>query len=596
MIYAKRGGTDVGTFSSAVDLAFNISQMPDNPISYPKTWKPFFDFGLRILSPLRTYLINLNNNEKFVQIVIRTPSNIKLMGQLKNQNDETIDCADRVYYDRQKDFWRCKFAPNENGIFDAVILAKKNTDPESYSSAVSFKINANQVSSPPLSFPNTWQLFYDLDLRILYPIGRGIILLNNKPSFAEIRVKAPNDVSLISQFRNDKHEEVPGGKQVYYDREKDFWRCKFAPNRIGLFEAMILAKKKSDSGNFTSVALFKIELTQLSTQPLCFLNTTQLFYDLKLKVLSPVGRYKINLPEKSSFVEICLKTPNDVALLGQLMNSNKERIPNADQVYYDRHKDIWRCQFAPDRNGLFDAIIVAKRKSDPDLYSTAITFQIEANHIHHPPLTFPQTWQSFYDFDLTIIAPQARSSAIWSDNASYAEILIQAPDDTQLSCRIEYNHIKIENGSLAQYNHEKGYWQLLFAPERTGVHELIIYAKRINDIESSSTSVVKFNLDVTKLRKPMKFPLIYTQFETTKCRIYTPLNGLLKKDSIIPLHCIIPGATSIQLTIDSKRLKSAGYEDPIFHQEITVGSEEVILYAKYGENPHYISLIKYSVE
>jgi hypothetical protein len=278
------------------------------------------------------------------------------------------------------------------------------------------------------------------------------------------------------------------------------------------------------------------------------------------------------------------------------MNSNNERLLNADQVYYDRHKNIWRCRFSPNHNGLFDAIIMAKKKTDSGLYSTVVVFQIEANHIHTPPLTFPQTWQLFYDFNLKIEAPRSCSSAVWLENASYAEILIQTPDDIQLSCRIEYNGVQIENGSLAQYNYEKQLWQLLFAPERTGLHELIVYAKRINDIESSSSAVVKFNLDVTTLRQPIKFPMIYTEFETTKCRIYTPLNGILKKGSIIPIHCIIPGAMSIQLTVDSKRLRSEGYEDPILRREIFVGSEEVTIYAKYDENPHYISLIKYSVE
>jgi hypothetical protein len=329
---------------------------------------------------------------------------------------------------------------------------------------------------------------------------------------------------------------------------------------------------------------------------MCFLNTTQLFHDLKLKVLSPVDRNKIILSEKSSFVEICLKTPNDVALLGQLIDSNKEQISDADQVYYDRHKDIWRCKFAPNHNGLFDAIILAKENSNSSLYLTTVTFQIEAHHIYRPPLTFPQTWQLFYDFNLKIEAPRSRSSAIWAENASYAEILIRAPDDIQLSCQIEYNNVKIENGSLAQYNYEKQLWQLLFAPERTGLHELIIYAKQTNDNESSSNAVVKFHLDVPILRQSMKFPMIYTQFETNKCRIYTPLNGILKKGSIIPIHCVIPGAISIQLTIDSKRLQSRGYEDPILQQEITVGSEDVTIFARYDENPHYTSLIKYFVE
>jgi len=98
----------------------------------------------------------------------------------------------------------------------------------------------------------------------------------------------------------------------------------------------------------------------------------------------------------------------------------------------------------------------------------------------------PYAWHLFYDLGLKIEAPRNRSNAIWPDNASYAEVLIQAPKEIQLSCNIEYNNVKIENGSLAQYNHEKQHWQLLFAPERTGSHELIVYAKQTTDSESSS--------------------------------------------------------------------------------------------------------------
>jgi hypothetical protein len=82
----------------------------------------------------------------------------------------------------------------------------------------------------------------------------------------------------------------------------------------------------------------------------------------------------------------------------------------------------------------------------------------------------------------------------------------------------------------------KKLWHLSFAPEWTGPHELIVYAKRTNDRESSSKSVVKFNLDATKLRRPMKFSMIYTQFQTKKCQIYTPMDGILKKDSVVPIH------------------------------------------------------------
>jgi hypothetical protein len=239
---------------------------------------------------------------------------------------------------------------------------------------------------------------------------------------------------------------------------------------------------------------------------------------------------------------------------------------------------------------------MAKKKSDPGSYTSAVCFKIEAKQIQSPPLSYPHTWPLFYDLGLKIEAPKNRSHAIWPDNASYAEVLMQAPKDIQLSCHIKYNNTAVENGSLAQFDHEKKLWQLLFAPERAGPHELIVFAKRINDKGSPSTAVAKFSLEVTKLRRPMKFPLIYTQFQTNKCRIYTPMDGILKRGAVVPIHCVVPGATDVNITVDSQWLKSEGYTDPTLQRQITVGSKEVVIYAKYGEKSNYNSLVKYTVQ
>ncbi|CAF3613975.1 unnamed protein product [Rotaria socialis] len=130
------------------------------------------------------------------------------------------------------------------------------------------------------------------------------------------------------------------------------------------------------------------------------------------------------------------------------------------------------------------------------------------------------------------------------------------------SSAVERQFSAAENGLLAQFNNDKKLWQLLFAPERTGPHELIVYAKRTKDGESSKSDA-KFNLDVTKLRRPMKFHMIYTQFRTKKCQIYTPMDGILKKGSVVPIHCVISGAKDVNLTIDSNWIKNEGYRDPV---------------------------------
>jgi hypothetical protein len=80
-----------------------------------------------------------------------------------------------------------------------------------------------------------------------------------------------------------------------------------------------------------------------------------------------------------------------------------------------------------------------------------------------------------------------------------------------------------------------------------------------------------------------------------KCRIYEPFNGVLKKDAIVPIHCFIPGAKTVDLKVDSKWLGIKDYEDPILKTEVTVGSTDLTIYAKYEQNTSYDGLVRYSV-
>jgi hypothetical protein len=74
------------------------------------------------------------------------------------------------------------------------------------------------------------------------------------------------------------------------------------------------------------------------------------------------------------------------------------------------------------------------------------------------------------------------------------------------------------------------------------------------------------------------------------------MDGILKKGSIIQIHCVIPGATDVNLIVDSKWLQTEGYKDPILQREISVGSKEVVICGKYGQESTYQDLVKYTVQ
>jgi hypothetical protein len=453
-------------------------------------------------------------------------------------------------------------------------------------------INMDQYMQMPKVHP----AYFEFNVELVSPRNQAHVdLLPDKP-YALVLIRARSNVHLIADLKLNDHK-IDGGHRVIFDDQKQLYCCYFAPSKIGKHKITIYGKQGStEIGTHSAILDLTFNVKQMPSNPISFPETWTRFFDLGLEVISPQNTHLIKLNNGTKHTQIRIKTPDNVQLLGSLKNEQRQKILGGDQVYYDRQNNIWRCNFAPDRDGIFEACIMAKKKSDPGDYTSAVSFKIEAKQIQSPPLSYPKTWQVFHDLGLKIEAPRNCSNAIWPDNASYAEVLIQTPDDVILLCNIKYNNVKIENGSLAQYNHEKQHWQLLFAPEQTGPHELIVYANRTNDSKSSSEEVVKFSLNVTKLRRPMKFPLIYSQFQTKKCRIYTPIDGILKKGSVVPIHCVIPGAREVNLTTDSNWLKSEGYIDPVLQRQITVGSKEVTIYANYGENSSYDGLVKYTVQ
>ena len=443
---------------------------------------------------------------------------------------------------------------------------------------------------PRLSVP-----YFELGLDLIYPRNQAQCDLLPDLPFALVLVRAPTDVQLIADLK--LHDvKIDGGHRVVFDRRRDIYCCYFAPATTGQHKIMIYGKrgpKKADS--FSGAIEMPFSVKQLPRNPVSFPETWTIFYDFDLELISPKNTHVIVLDHGMTHATILLRAPKSVELLGRLEDSEENKLEDGSEVYYDRHKDLWQCSFAPNRDGRFRAMIFAKRTSDTNSFTSAIAFKIEARRLPMPPLSYPKTWQSFYDLDLEIDAPRGRAAAVWPDNASFTEVRVKAPNDVDISCRLEYNDVAVDKGALAQFDSSKQHWQLLFAPQRPGQHKIWIFAGRHSDTDSKSTSVAQLNLNVTKIRDPIQFPLTYGAFDANRCRIYEPLHGVLKRGAKVPVHCAIPGATAIMIHVDSKSIDTNGYADPILRTEIPVGSTDVTIYAKYEHSENYSGLIQYSV-
>ncbi|CAF4161955.1 unnamed protein product, partial [Rotaria magnacalcarata] len=95
-------------------------------------------------------------------------------------------------------------------------------------------------------------------MEVVSPKDTHLIKVHNRQTDAEVLIRAPDDVELLGSLTNTREENVEGGHQVFYDRHKSLWRCKFAPNCDGMFDAQIFAKKKADKGQYTSAVKFKV--------------------------------------------------------------------------------------------------------------------------------------------------------------------------------------------------------------------------------------------------------------------------------------------------------------------------------------------------
>ncbi|CAF3430025.1 unnamed protein product, partial [Rotaria socialis] len=256
-----------------------------------------------------------------------------------------------------------------------------------------------------LQMPKLRPLYFDLKLELVNPRNKNVISLLPGKSYAMALLRASRNVQLIAdlEFNNEK---IDGGNHIMFDVPKQLYRCYFAPKKVGQHKINIYGKEDaSDKITYGGVLELTLDVKQLSKTAVSFPKTWDYFSNLHLQVISPQNTHVITLSNGISNTQILIRTPEDVELMGRLENEAKQQITGGHQIYYDRRKRIWRCDFAPDRDGFFEATIFAKKTSNAASYNAAVAFKIEATQIPLPPISYPYTWQHFYDFGLKIKAP-----------------------------------------------------------------------------------------------------------------------------------------------------------------------------------------------
>lgn len=212
-------------------------------------------------------------------------------------------------------------------------------------------------------------------------------------------------------------------------------------------------------------------------------------------------------------------------------------------------------------------------------------------------IRLPHVHSYYFIYNLNIIYPRFSSQVSFNTRQSFAEVLIQAPNNIQLTCSIKDDP---RSTSLTQYDYTRQVWQCLFSPYKSGFHTLIIFASEISAMNIFK-NVIELGVEVfaKDFIRGKTLPITFGKFTEYQCQILTPLEGILKRGRKVTIRCRIPNASSARISLDGIWLDEVKLKNEIFKQQINVPDREVIVYAQFIHNKRpktYDGLIRYVVE
>ena len=169
-----------------------------------------------------------------------------------------------------------------------------------------------------MQMPKVHPPFFQLNLEIVSPRNQAHVdLLPDKP-YALVVIRAPSDVHLSASLKlND--QKVDGGHRVVFDNEQQLYYCYFAPPNTGKYKITIYGKEDATkSDTYDGVVDFMFNVTEMPSNPISFPKIWKTYFDLGMEVISPENTHLIKLNDGSDHIEITMKAPQDVDLIGHL--------------------------------------------------------------------------------------------------------------------------------------------------------------------------------------------------------------------------------------------------------------------------------------
>ncbi|CAF3823268.1 unnamed protein product [Adineta steineri] len=141
-----------------------------------------------------------------------------------------------------------------------------------------------------VSRPLVWSAYFDLQLQVVEPTNSLEVTFDKQRGFAEVLIRAPNDVVISSSLQKNNINSSNEQCLVQFLNEQQLWQCLFLPQRCGTHTVTIFGRRQnsSDSGGcaikfYLNVPLFRsVKLTKFPT-------TYKGFSDYKCELFEPLN-------------------------------------------------------------------------------------------------------------------------------------------------------------------------------------------------------------------------------------------------------------------------------------------------------------------
>ncbi|CAF2878206.1 unnamed protein product [Rotaria sp. Silwood2] len=264
-----------------------------------------------------------------------------------------------------------------------------------------------------LMLPRTYEGFFELNLNIISPVYTHMVTYETGQSYEEILIAAPNnDIVLSASLCDESKTSIEGGDFVYFDRDRNLWRCHFAPQKVGNHTILVFGGKKDDSKRFTSncTVEFTFDIDHLPATPISYPLTWSHFFDYQLEIIKPVNTRFIDWPpdKNSPYCEILVRSPDDIHVSAKIADSlSSKTIENGHLINFNNQESLWQCLFAPSMNYSSYKLTLFAKRFNENQSNCVVQFdfkQLSKSTLQNY-MSFPITYASFNEAKCQLFEP-----------------------------------------------------------------------------------------------------------------------------------------------------------------------------------------------